>query len=55
MGVLPSPRNEFMRTFIASWTAPRNYLNIMALMDVCYHLDEADQMVRMLHPERRFT
>jgi hypothetical protein len=47
--------NEFMRTFIASWTAPRNYVNIMALMDVYYHLDEADHMVRMLLPERRFT
>jgi hypothetical protein len=47
--------NEFMRTFITSWTAARDYLNTMALMDVYYHLDEADHMVRMLLPERRFT
>jgi hypothetical protein len=47
--------NDFMRTFIASWTVPRHYVNIMALMDVYYHLDEADHMVRMLLPERRFT
>jgi hypothetical protein len=46
---------EFMRTFIKSWTTPRNYLNIAALMDVYYHFDEADHMVRMLLPERRFT
>jgi hypothetical protein len=47
--------DEFMRTFIASWTAPRDYLNTMALMDVYYHLDEADHMVRMLLPEQQFT
>lgn len=46
--------DEFMRTWLASWT-PRDYLNIMALMDVYYHFDEADHMVRMLLPERRFT
>ncbi len=47
--------DEFMRTSLESWTAPRDYLNIMALMDVYYHLDEADHMVRMLLPERQFT
>jgi hypothetical protein len=45
----------FMREFIASWTKPRDYLNIMALKDVYYHLDEADHMVRMLRPAERFT
>ena len=47
--------NEFMREFIAAWTTPRDYLNTMALMDVYYHLDEADHVVRLLLPERRFT
>ena len=47
--------DEFMRTFLEPWTVPRDYLNTMALMDVYYHLDEADHMVRMLLPERRFT
>jgi hypothetical protein len=46
---------EIMRTFIGSWTSPREYLNTMALMDVYYHFDEADHMVRLLMPERRFT
>jgi hypothetical protein len=47
--------NEFMREFIKSCTTPRFYLNVLALMDVYYHLDEADHMVRMLMPERQFT
>jgi hypothetical protein len=47
--------NDFMREFIASWTTPRDYLNVMALMDVYYHLDEADHMVRLLRPDERFT
>jgi hypothetical protein len=47
--------DEFMRTFLASWTTAGHYLNIMALMDVYYHHDEADHMMRMLLPERRFT
>ena len=47
--------DETMRTFLTSWTTPRHYLHIMTLMDVYYHLDEADHMVRMLLPERRFT
>ena len=51
----PLRGDEFMRAFITSWTSARQYLNIMALMDVYYHLDEADHMVRMLLPERRFT
>jgi hypothetical protein len=46
---------DFMRRFISSWTSPREYLNTMALMDVYYHFDEADHMVRLLMPERRFT
>jgi hypothetical protein len=46
---------EFMRTLIGSWTSPREYVNTMALMDVYYHFDEADHMVRLLMPERRFT
>jgi hypothetical protein len=44
-----------MREFIASWTTPRNYVNTMALMDVYYHFDEADHVIRLLLPERRFT
>ena len=47
--------NEFMREFIRSWTTPREYLNTMALMDVYYHLDEADHVVRLLRPDERFT
>ncbi len=47
--------DDFMREFIKSWTTPRAYLNVMALMDVYYHLDEADHMVRMLRPGERFT
>ena len=47
--------NAFMREFFASWTTPRDYLNIMALMDVYYHFDEADHVMRLLMPERRFT
>jgi hypothetical protein len=30
-------------------------VNIMALMDVYYHHDEADHMMRMLRPGDRFT
>ena len=47
--------NDFMRDFIKSWTTPRNYLNTMALMDVYYHVDEADHVVRLLRPAERFT
>ena len=47
--------DAFMRAFLAPWTTARHYLNIMALMDVYYHLDEADHVVRLLLPERRFT
>jgi hypothetical protein len=46
--------DAFMREALVSWTTG-DYLNIMALMDVHYHLDEADHMVRLLLPERRFT
>jgi DinB superfamily len=46
--------DEFMRTTLESWTVVRDYLNTMALMDVYYHFDEADHMVRLLMPERRF-
>jgi hypothetical protein len=44
-----------MRNHLASWTSARQFLNIMALMDVYYHLDEADHVIRLLLPERRFT
>ncbi len=47
--------DEFMRVHLGSWTTAADYLNTMSLMDVYYHLDEADHMVRMLLPERRFT
>ena len=47
--------SEPLRGLVERWTTPRGYLNVMALMDVYYHLDEADHMVRMLLPERRFT
>jgi hypothetical protein len=47
--------DPFLRDFIRTWTAPRDYLNIMALMDVYYHFDEAEHMMRLLLPERRFT
>jgi hypothetical protein len=46
--------NEFMRAWLKSWTGARDYLNIMAIMDVYYHFDEADHMVRLLMPERTF-
>jgi hypothetical protein len=46
--------DEPAREFFASWTSARYYLNIMALMDVYYHLDEADHVIRALMPERRF-
>ncbi len=47
--------DEFLRTFLIPWTTPRNYVNVMALMDVYYHFDEADHMMRLLLPERQFT
>ena len=47
--------DAFMRDFLAPWTSARHYLNTMALMDVYYHLDEADHVVRLPLPERRFT
>jgi hypothetical protein len=47
--------DAFMREFLKAWTTPRPYLNVMTLMDVYYHLDEADHMVRMLRPSERFT
>jgi hypothetical protein len=43
-----------VRGFFASWTTARYYLNIMALMDVYYHIDEAGHVLRALLPERRF-
>jgi hypothetical protein len=45
--------DEPLRMHIARWTR-RSYLNVMTLMDVYYHLDEADHMIRMLLPDRRF-
>ena len=36
------------------WTTKRGYVNVMTLMDVYYHLDEADHVVRMLMPDRQF-
>jgi hypothetical protein len=47
--------DAFLRTFLTGWTTAGHYLNIMTLMDVYYHFDEADHMMRMLLPERRFT
>ncbi len=47
--------SEPLRGLVERWTTPRPYLNVMALMDVYYHLDEADHMVRMLRPGERFT
>lgn len=44
-----------MRKHLESWTSARQYLNVMALMDVYDHLDEADHVIRLLLPERRFT
>jgi hypothetical protein len=44
-----------MRTFLTAWTTPRVYLNVMALMDVYYHFDEADHVMRLLRPDQRFT
>jgi hypothetical protein len=37
-----------------SMAALSSYLNVMTLMDVYYHVDEADHVVRMLMPERQF-
>ena len=49
--------DEAMRAFIEGpeWLLPRTYLNVCALMDVYYHLDEAEHMLRMLLPDQRFT
>jgi ABC-type glycerol-3-phosphate transport system substrate-binding protein len=33
--------------------AARDYLNVMALMDVSHHLDEADHVMRLLWPYER--
>jgi hypothetical protein len=30
----------------------RHYLNLLALMDVCQHLDESEHMIRPPVPER---
>jgi hypothetical protein len=46
--------DEGAREFFASWTSARYYLNIMALMDVYYHIDEAGHVMRALMPERQF-
>jgi len=46
--------DESAREFFASWTTARYYLNIMTLMDVYYHIDEAGHVMRALLPEYRF-
>jgi hypothetical protein len=47
--------DAFMRGWIASWTTARDYLNTMAIMDVYYHFDEADHVLRQLMPAHRFA
>jgi hypothetical protein len=43
-----------VREFFRPWTTARYYLNIMTLMDVYYHIDEAGHVMRALLPEHRF-
>ena len=49
---LMGPGGEPMRGHVERWATKLDYLNVMALMDVYYHLDEADHIVRLLAPER---
>jgi hypothetical protein len=42
------------RDLIAPWTTARYYLNVMCLMDVYYHIGDADHVMRALLPERQF-
>ena len=52
---LLGPGGEPMRDSVERvWTTKRGYVNVMTLMDVYYHLDEADHVVRMLMPDRQF-
>jgi hypothetical protein len=52
---LLGPGGEPMRESVEHvWTTRRGYLNVMTLMDVYYHLDEADHVVRMLMPDHKF-
>ena len=47
--------DAFMRAWIGSWTTARDYLNTAAIMDVYYHFDEADHVLRQLMPGHRFA
>ena len=52
---LLGPGGEPMRDSVERvWTTKRGYVNVMTLMDVYYHLDEADHVVRMLMLDRQF-
>jgi hypothetical protein len=37
------------------WLLPGTYLNICALMDVYYHLDEAEHMLHLVQPDGQFV
>lgn len=43
---------DFMKPDV--WLLPGTYLNVCALMDIYYHFDEAEHMLRMLQPDGRF-
>jgi hypothetical protein len=43
-----------VRAFFARWTGARDYLHIMALKDVYYHIDEADHVLHALLPGHPF-
>jgi hypothetical protein len=45
----PSPfhRQEFPR-----WTAPRTWVNVFTVLDVAFHIEDADHVLRLLVPDR---
>jgi hypothetical protein len=46
--------SESIRRLIERWTTKRPYLNVMTLIDMFHHFDEADHMCRLLMPDREF-
>jgi hypothetical protein len=47
----PSPilREAFLR-----WTTPRVWIDVMTIVDVAHHFEEAEHVLRLLSPERQY-
>jgi hypothetical protein len=43
-----------MRTMLRRWNTPRVWLDVMTVVDVCFHIEEAEHVYRLLLPEREF-